>query len=276
VWLPFQSRFKIPHIVEFYGATEGNVMLFNFDGKPGAVGRIPWFAKKVYERIKFVKFDVETEQPVRGADGFCIECEVDETGEAVGRISDEAGDAFEGYGDRKADEKKILHDVFDPGDSYFRTGDLMRMGKNGYVYFMDRIGDTFRWKGENVATSEVAEALSVFEGVQEANVYGVHVPGADGRAGMAAIVAGPGLDVDKLGEHIKAELPTYARPIFLRLQPEMEITGTFKHRKVDLQKEGFDPGTIADQMFFFDDVAGVYVPLDAKLFEKICSGSMRF
>ena len=276
VWRPFQTRFRIPHIVEFYGATEGNVMLFNFDGYPGAVGRIPWFAKKAYERIKFVKFDIESEEPVRGADGFCIECPVDEVGEAVGRISDEPGEGFEGYGDRKADEKKILHDVFEKGDMYFRTGDLLRMGKHGYVYFVDRIGDTFRWKGENVATSEVAEVLSVFNGIEEANIYGVHVPGADGRAGMAAIVSAPGLDIDKLSTHIAAQLPTYARPIFLRILPEMEITGTFKHRKVDLQKEGFDPSAISDPMYFFDDIAGVYVELTPALYEKIKSGGMRF
>jgi len=276
VWRPFQTRFRIPHIVEFYGATEGNVMLFNFDGYPGAVGRIPWFAKKAYERIKFVKFDIESEEPVRGPDGFCIECPIDEVGEAVGRISDEPGEGFEGYGDRKADEKKILRDVFEVGDNYFRTGDLMRMGKHGYVYFVDRIGDTFRWKGENVATSEVAEVLSVFNGITEANIYGVHVPGADGRAGMAAIVSAPGLDIDKLSTHIAAQLPTYARPIFLRILPEMEITGTFKHRKVDLQKEGFDPSAITDPMYFFDDIAGVYVPLTPALYEKISSGGMRF
>lgn len=275
VWRPFQARFRIPHIVEFYGATEGNVMLFNFDGYPGAVGRIPWFAKKAYERIKFVKFDIEKEEPVRGADGFCIECGPDEVGEAIGRISDQPGEGFEGYGDRKADEKKILRGVFEADDNYFRTGDLMRMGKRGYVYFVDRIGDTFRWKGENVATSEVGEALSVFDGIEEANVYGVHVPGADGRAGMAAIVSRPGLDIAKLGDHIDAQLPAYARPMFLRVLPQMEITGTFKHRKVDLQKEGFDPSAISDPLFFFDDIAGVYVPLDAALYDKINSGGMR-
>ncbi len=275
VWGPFQARFNIPHILEFYGATEGNVMLFNLDGFPGAVGRIPWFAKKVYERIKFVKFDIEDEAPMRGADGFCMECGPGEVGEAIGRITDEPGEGFEGYGDRKADEKKILTDVFAPGDRYFRTGDLMRMGEKGYVYFIDRIGDTFRWKGENVATSEVAEALSIFEGITEANVYGVHVPGAAGRAGMAALVASPGLDIDALGAHIKAELATYARPLFLRLLPEMEITGTFKHRKVDLKKEGFDPTAISDPMYFFDDIAGAYVPLDAELYEKISSGSLK-
>jgi len=275
VWGPFQARFKLPRIVEFYGATEGNVMMFNFDGYPGAVGRIPWFAKKAYERIHFVRFDYDSEMPVRGEDGFCIECETDEVGEVIGHISDEPGEGFEGYGDRKADEKKILRNVFEEGDMFFRTGDLMRMDKNGYVYFIDRIGDTFRWKGENVATSEVGEALSRFDGVEEANIYGVHVPGADGRAGMAALVAMPGLDIDKLSEHISAHLPAYARPLFLRLLPQMEITGTFKHRKVDLQKEGFDPSAITDPLYFFDDVAGVYVPLDAALYEKIKSGSMR-
>lgn len=275
VWEPFRKRFNLSRVVEFYGATEGNVMLFNFDGNPGAVGRVPWFAKKAYERIKFIKFDMDTEQPVRGQDGFCIECAVGEVGEAIGTITNEPGQKFEGYGDKSANEKKILRDVFENDDAWFRTGDLLRRGKHGYIYFIDRIGDTFRWKGENVATSEVAEALSVFEGIEEANVYGVHVPGTDGRAGMAAIVSEGELDFSALAAHVTAQLPVYARPLFLRRLPEMDVTGTFKHRKIELQKEGFNPEEIGDALFFFDELAQVYVPLDDELYDKICSGSLR-
>jgi len=276
VWEPFQERFKIPRIVEFYGATEGNLTLFNLDGYPGAVARLPgYIRKKAFPHVKLVKFDVETEEPVRGKNGFCIECELDETGELIGRLSDQAGRGFEGYGDESANAKKVLHDVFEKGDSYFRSGDLLKIDKRGYLFFMDRIGDTFRWKGENVATSEVGEALSVFEGIEEANVYGVAIPGSDGRAGMAALVAETEIDIDALAKHVTAELPAYARPLIIRMLPKMEITGTFKHRKVDLVKEGFDPSAMDDPLYFYDDLARTYVPLDSDLYGKIHSGSMR-
>jgi len=276
VWGPFQKRFKIPRIVEFYGATEGNLTLFNLDGYPGAVARLPGYLRKAaFSHVKLVKFDVATEQPIRGEDGFCIECGLDEAGELIGQLTGEPGRGFEGYGDESANEKKILKNVFEEGDVFFRSGDLLKIDKRGYLFFVDRIGDTFRWKGENVATSEVAEALSIFEGVDEANVYGVKVPGADGRAGMAAIVSDPDIDIEALGKHISAELPTYARPMFLRLLPRMEITGTFKHRKVELVKDGFDPSAVEDALFFYDDVARVYVPITDDLFDKISGGSMR-
>ncbi|HTQ13066.1 MAG TPA: long-chain-acyl-CoA synthetase [Rhizomicrobium sp.] len=176
IWPAFQKRFAIPCIVEFYGATEGNVSMLNYDGTVGAVGRVPWYMRKLVTN-RIVRFDVEREMPVRGADGFCIECAPGEVGEAIGQITTEPGKTFDGY-TRKADtEKKVLRDVFEKGDAWFRTGDLMRRDAHDYFYFVDRIGDTFRWKGENVATSEVSEALGVVPGVKEANVYGVAVPG---------------------------------------------------------------------------------------------------
>ena len=277
IWPEFEKRFKIPRIVEFYGATEGNVALLNYDGKVGAVGRIPKYLEKQFP-VSIVQFDVENEVPIRGTDGFCIECTPNEVGEALGRISSDPDDAtgrFEGYSDKAASEKKILRDVFEKGDAYFRTGDLMRKDKDGYFYFVDRIGDTFRWKGENVATSEVAEAISVFPEVHEANVYGVHVPNTDGRAGMAAIVSEKAIDPGVLREHLDRELPDYARPLFLRMQQEIEITGTFKHRKVELVKDGFDPTTISDQMYFDHPETNEYVPLTPEIYDKICSGGFR-
>ena len=192
IWPAFQKRFAIPKIVEFYGATEGNVSMLNYDGNVGAVGRIPNYMRNIIA-CRIVRFDVESEMPVRGPDGFCIECGDDEAGEAIGKIVDEPGRSFEGYTQETDTRKKILHDVFEKGDAWFRTGDLMRRDEHGYFYFVDRIGDTFRWKGENVATSEVAEALGIIPGILDANVYGVHVPGMDGRAGMAALVRGPGV-----------------------------------------------------------------------------------
>jgi len=277
IWPAFQKRFKIPKVLEFYGATEGNVALLNYDGTVGSIGRIPGWAKSKFN-VEIVKFNIENEEPVRGADGFCQVCDPDEVGEALGKISndpDQPTGRFDGYAKKEETEKKILRDVFEKGDAWFRTGDLLKQDKLGYFFFVDRIGDTFRWKGENVATSEVAEAISVFPGIKEANVYGVHVPGADGRAGMASIVSSEDVDLPKLHAHLKKELAAYAQPLFVRIQPEMEITGTFKHRKVELVKEGFDPDAISDPIYFNDPAAKAFVPLDKALYEKIGGGGVR-
>lgn len=277
VWPPFKERFNIPEILEFYAATEGNVASFNFDGTPGAVGRLPaYLAHRFPTRI--VKFDVDTEQPVRDKQGFCVVCETGEAGEAIGQILNDPSkptNRFEGYADPEASKKKILHDVFEKGDAWFRTGDLLRQDEKGYFYFVDRIGDTFRWKGENVSTSEVSEAFTVFPGVQEATVYGVPVSGYDGKAGMIAVVAQNGLDLAALRTHVAKSLPEYARPLFIRLKRELDVTGTFKQRKVDLVKEGFDPATTRDELYFNDSTQGAYVPLDRALYEKLQSRNFR-
>lgn len=276
VWERAHERFAIPRIVEFYGSTEGNVSFINADGKLGAVGRAPSYVRKKLN-FELLKFDIETEQPVRGPDGLCIKCEVGEVGEAVGKIAD--GDPrarFDGYAnDQAASEKKLLRNVLEQGDLYFRTGDLLKMDENAYVYFVDRVGDTYRWKSENVSTNEVAEALGMFEGIDQANVYGVDVPHADGRAGMAALTAPDGIDLVALSAHVKRELPAYAVPVFLRLQPEVEVTGTFKYRKVELVREGFDPGTITDPLFWFNSASGTYEPLDAAAHARILAGEVR-
>jgi len=274
IWPAFQKRFAIPKIVEFYGATEGNVSMLNYDGHVGAVGRIPSYMRNVIV-CRVIKFDIESEMPVRGPDGRCIECADGEAGEAIGKIVDEPGRTFEGYTQEKDTKKKILDDVFEKGDHWFRTGDLMRKDEHGYFYFVDRIGDTFRWKGENVATSEVAEVLGVIDGILDVNIYGVQVPGMDGRAGMASISTGPDFDLSTLGEKLKSNLPAYARPIFLRLQPEQEITGTFKLRKVDLVKEGFNPDTIADPLYVLDPITCRYEKLDKAGYEAITTGRVK-
>jgi fatty-acyl-CoA synthase len=275
VWEAFQTRFEVPWIVEFYGSTEGNVGFVNADNTPGAVGRVPGYLKHRFN-IDLVKFDMETEMPVRGPDGHCIPCEPGEVGEAIGLIDkDNARFRFDGYGSKEDTEKKILHDVYEPGDAWFRTGDLMTRDKLGYYYFVDRVGDTFRWKSENVATGEVAEALAV-PGVEQANVYGVEVTGHAGRAGMAALVVDRDrLDLEALHAHVHTNLPGYARPLFLRLQAETDTTGTFKFRKVDLVKQGFDPSAIDDPIWFDHPQDGRYVPLTDELYEAIQSGALR-
>jgi len=272
IWRQFQKRFAIPRIVEFYGATEGNVSMMNYDGTVGAVGRVPDYIEPMLP-TRTVRFDVEKEIPVRGSDGLCVECAPNEVGEAIGGISNEAGRNFEGYTKAADTEKKILHDVFKRGDAWFRTGDLMRRDEHGYFFFVDRIGDTYRWKGENVATSEVTEALSVVRGVREANVYGVTVPGMDGRAGMAALVVDGWFDVNALAARLA--LPHYEKPIFLRLQPEIAVTGTFKQRKVELVKEGFDPTVLPDPIYWLNPTSGRYEVLTPAIYADIVEDKVK-
>ena len=274
VWEKVTGRFGVPQVLEFYGSTEGNVSMFNFDGRAGAIGRIPRPLKQRFN-ARIVRFDYEAEAPLRGPDGFCTEAAAGEAGECLGRIdSADPRAEFTGYLDRAASEKKVLRDVFTPGDAWFRTGDLLRQDADGYVYFVDRVGDTFRWKGENVSTAEVALRLQAVPGVVEANVYGVEVPGADGRAGMAALVTNADFDIGILAARIAADLPEYARPAFLRLQPEMAVTGTFKQRKVDLVAEGFDPARVTGPLYH-RAADGGYRPLDAAAYEGITSGRIR-
>ena len=277
IWQDFLDRFNIPGLCEFYGSTEGNVSFLNFDGKVGTVGRIPKLLEKQFENTRFVKFDIAEEEPVRGPDGFCIDTDPDEAGEVLGLMNHpNARGSFEGYNDKKATQKKILHDVFETGDSWFRTGDLMRKDADGYIYFVDRIGDTFRWKGENVSTNEVSEALSQYDGVATCNVYGVQVPGTDGRAGMAAVTANSEIDFGALYPWLAARLPAYAMPVFIRVQREVEETGTFKYRKVELVKEGFDPDAITEPVMFYHPDRKEYVTLSHDDYQTVLSGGFKF
>jgi len=277
IWQPFKTRFRIPLIREFYAATEGNAIMFNLDGTPGSIGRCPAWARFIFP-MGVVRFDLESEMPVRGEDGFCVTAADGEVGELVSRIVFDPlkpGQRFDGYADKAATETKIMRDVFEKGDMWFRSGDLVRRDRNGYFFFVDRIGDTFRWKGENVSTSEVAEIMHTLDGVDEANVYGVVVEGYDGKAGMAAVVPGVGFDLDRLHAHVATLLPPYARPLFLRLQKAIDATSTFKQKKIDLCREGFDPALIADPLYFDDAKAGRYVPLDKSLRDEIVGGRRR-
>ena len=277
IWRPFAERFKVAEIREFYAATEGNVAVFNFDGKPGVVGRMPAYLAARFP-IAVIKFDVEREEPFRNSGGFCVRCRPGEAGEVVGEILNDPmrpTNRFEGYADKAATEKKILRDVFKKGDAYFRTGDLMRQDEDGYFYFVDRIGDTFRWKGENVATSEVAETISVFPRVKEANVYGVPVTGHEGKIGMMAIVCEGKLDLAGLYGYIADSLPSYARPAFLRIRASLDVTGTFKQKKIDLVKEGFNPEAASDEVYFGDSSKGAFVRVDQALYQRIQSGAIR-
>jgi fatty-acyl-CoA synthase len=276
IWHDFKSRFRIPRILEFYAATEGNVSMFNIEGKPGAIGRVPSYLAHRFPAT-LVQFDIEKDEPVRNERGFCIRSAPNETGEAIGRIFEDpsnVGSRFEGYTSEQASAKKILRNVFEPEDAWFRTGDLMRKDENGYFYFVDRIGDTFRWKGENVATSEVSEAICAFPGIRQANVYGVSVPGADGRAGMAALVTAE-LDLAAFRTHLLHRLPGYAHPLFLRIRSELEVTATLKYTKTTFVREGYDPAATSDLIYFNHRGRGAFVRLDTELYGRIQAGQVR-
>jgi fatty-acyl-CoA synthase len=276
VWDGFKSRFHVPHIFEFYAATEGGVSLFNIEGKPGAIGHIPGYLAHRFSPA-LVMFDVETGEPMRNAQGFCIRCSPNQAGEAIAKVTNDPssiGSRFEGYSNQQASEKRILRNVFEGGDAWFRTGDLMRKDPQGYFYFVDRIGDTFRWKGENVATSEVSETICAFPGVTHANVYGVKIPATEGRAGMATMVAEEELDLADFRRYLMNRLPAYARPLFLRIRTNLELTGTFKYSKTELVRQGFDP--VSDDVVYFDNAeSGAFVRLDRALYERIKTGGIR-
>jgi len=275
VWRSFVARFNIPAVIEFYGATEGNVSLINLNGRVGAIGRVPSYLKSRFN-IEIVAHDVESGTIPRGSDGFCILAGHGETGELLGEIRpDDARFRYDGYEDERATQKKILRNVVTKDDAWFRTGDLVRRDAQGFIYFVDRVGDTFRWKAENVATGEVAAVLSQNPNIVQANVYGVEVPGADGRAGMASIVTSGKLDLEKLYADVAAALPHYARPVFLRIGKETDTTGTFKFKKTNLVKDGFNPKNTNDALYVSNPLSGAYEPIDADMFSKIMNGDLR-
>ena len=217
-------------------------------------------------------------EPMREEHGFCIRCAPNEVGLAIGRIrkdTSDAGSRFDGYTSQQETEKKILHNVFVEGDAWFATGDLMRKDEHGFFYFVDRVGDTFRWKGENVATSEVADAIGELPEVAEANVYGVSIPGTEGRVGMAALVLKGRLDLAVFRSYLAERLPSYARPVFVRIKRAIEVTDTFKHTKKELASEGYNPSIIEDPIYFDDPALRAFVPLDTVLYDAIQRGDIR-
>lgn len=268
VWNSFEARFGMPQILEFYAATEGNVSLYNCEGKPGAIGRVPPFLNHRFP-IALIKCDLATGEPLRDENGHCQRAGADEPGEAIGRIQGTGESQFDGYTDAQASSAKVLRDVFTPGDQWFRTGDLMRKDAAGYYYFADRLGDTFRWKGENVSTTEVAETISACPGVTEAVVFGVEIPGNEGRAGMAVITTDARFSLLALQAHLIKTLPGYARPLFIRRCDQLAKTGTFKLQKEKLRQEAYAAPEAAGEVWFFDAGIGSFIPCDAKTIERI-------
>ena len=271
VWNQWVERFGEQQIYEGWGSTESNTNTLNLENRIGSCGRVPFWEKS---NLRLVRYDQETGTHPRDENGFLQLADVDEPGEAIGMIYDYpdiiAG-RFEGYTSAEATEKKILRDVFQKGDAWWSSGDLLRCDADGYCWFVDRIGDTFRWKSENVSTTEVADALGDFPGLDALTIYGVQVPGHEGRAGMAALVLQPDVVFDPVAFWALAleRLPRYAAPLFLRLSQTADITGNYKLRKVDLQREGFDSAQVPDPLFVRDDKAKTYVPLDATSLDRV-------
>ncbi|XP_034458674.1 long-chain fatty acid transport protein 6 [Hippoglossus hippoglossus] len=275
VWREFQSRFGNVKMCEVYGSTEGNLCFMNHIGKIGTVGRSNFLYRLLF-KYDLVKYDMEKDEPVKDQYGFCQRVGRGETGLLLSKVS--ATSPFFGYaGSKQLTEKKLMRNVFVKGDAYFNTGDLMAEDQEGFICFKDRVGDTFRWKGENVATTELTEALGLVDFMQEVNVYGVEIPGLEGRAGMAAVIIRPGLVFDgkKLFEHVVTDLPAYAHPRFIRIQEMMEMTSTFKLQKFQLVQSGFNPSTIADPLYVLDYQQKNYIPLTDTVYHSILAGEYK-
>uniref|UniRef100_A0A6B2L0X2 Very long-chain fatty acid transport protein n=1 Tax=Arcella intermedia TaxID=1963864 RepID=A0A6B2L0X2_9EUKA len=271
IWEKFKERFNVKQIGEFYAATEGPAAIFNGMDKTGAIGYVPKILMRILDGVPLIKYDVENDEILKDEKGFCIRCKPGEVGQFVTVIDPLKGSEFRGYTNKEATEKKILRDVFKKGDMWYLSGDLLKMDKDGFFYFVDRIGDTFRWKGENVSTGEVELTISDFPGINEVNVYGVRMPNTSGRAGMASIVVEDLslFDFKKFYDYTNEKLPSYAVPLFLRFPKSIEVTGTLKHLKAAKREEGFNPDIVKDPMYFIDKDAKTYIPLTKETYLSI-------
>ncbi len=272
IWMRFKNRFGIERIIEFYGASEGNVAFANLLNKDCTVGLTT-------NKIALVEYDIDEDEIILDIQGHCVPVKRGNPGLLIAEINPNA--VFEGYTNKEATEKKIIRNAFEEGDAWFNSGDLIKEVDVGFsvgikhYQFADRVGDTFRWKSENVSTNEVAEILNQYPQIHFSNVYGVEVPGADGRAGMAALNLDPGtneLDLEQLSNYVCRELPAYARPVFLRIKDDIDVTGTFKIVKGEARREGYNPALVKDRLYVMKPRSENYVPLDDEFFETIQRG----
>ncbi|HNX29613.1 MAG TPA: long-chain-acyl-CoA synthetase [Syntrophomonadaceae bacterium] len=271
---PLRKRFAIDTIYEIYGATEGVGSFVNLEQIPGMCGNLDMLGRRQGE---IIKCDLNTGEMLKGENGFAVKCEVGETGLLICEINDL--NVFAGYvNNPTATEEKIMRNVLREGDCYFDSGDLVCLGEKDYFSFVDRMGDTFRWKSENVSTNQVSNVVNQFGQMEDVNVYGVQVPGMEGRCGMAAIklLEGEIIDWGKLGAFVCEKLPSFARPYFIRLRNTIDATNSFKQMKTQLQKEGFDPAVIKDPLYFLDTDKCVYVELTPELYAKIVDHTIKF
>ncbi|MGE8684333.1 MAG: long-chain-acyl-CoA synthetase [Acinetobacter sp.] len=272
IWDKFKTRFGVEEVLELYASSEGNVgfsNVFNFDNTVG-------FSPTPYA---IIQFDKEKNEPVRDAKGWCKKVKKGEVGLLIGKITRRS--PFDGYTDAEKNKSVVMKDIFKHGDSFFNTGDLVRDIGFRHAQFVDRLGDTFRWKGENVSTTEVENMLSEYEKIAEAVVYGVEIPETNGRAGMAAITLVDGAelnaqDCSAMVKQFKKCLPAYAVPVFLRVQKKVETTGTFKYQKNKLKEQAFDPNQTDDRLLVLLPNAQAYCDLSAEIYHNIQAYKYRF
>ncbi|RWS25338.1 Long-chain fatty acid transport protein 1-like protein [Leptotrombidium deliense] len=276
IWKQFKERFRVESVGEFYGSTEGNANIVNTNSKEGACGFISQILPWIYP-VTLIKIDENTSDPVRDENGMCVRCKPGECGEFVGKIlNNDPERAFDGYANKEANAKKIVHDVFEKGDQAFLSGDLLEMDTFGYLYFKDRTGDTFRWKGENVSTTEVEAVISNTIHLSDSVVFGVSVPGCEGKAGMA-VIADPqrSVDLNNFFKKLQERLPQIAIPVFVRLVNRIDATSTYKLSKSKYQREGFKPSEIKDPVYYLNSKSKTYSLVDDKIFKQIESGEIR-
>lgn len=270
IWMEFKDRYKVDKIIEFYGASEGNAVIMNFFNRDCTIGT-------AFIPQPLVQYDVATDTIVRDDAGFCIPVETGQPGLLLGEIT--KAQEFIGYTDKEATQKKILRDVFKLGDAYYNSGDLIRTMDAGFAFglkhyqFVDRVGDTFRWKGENCSTNEVGEIINGHSSIEICNVFGVEIPGTDGRAGMAAVVLREGheFDAEGISVLIKRDLAGYAQPVFIRILPELPLTGTFKLQKGELREAAYHPDRCPDTVYVLKPGEDIYTELGSDFYQKILS-----
>jgi len=275
IWKEFVTRFNIKQVGEFYGSTEGNANIINTDNKEGSCGFMSLIIPSIYP-VCLIKLNEETNEPLRDENGMCLHCTANESGEFVGKITKDVTRSFDGYVNKDATNKKIIRDVFSKGDQAFLSGDLLTMDEYGYLYFKDRTGDTFRWKGENVSTAEVESVISNILNQRDCVVFGIEIKDTEGRAGMAAIQGKEdSVDLDYLLERMQKMMSRFAIPMFIRLCDNFEITGTFKMPKIRLQKEGYDFYKIKDPLYFLDVTKKKFVRINEQVYQDIINGNIK-
>jgi len=278
IWLQFKKRFDIERIGEFYGASEGNGAFANILNKECTVGM-------GIAPAKIMQYDVAADELARDGKGFCIEVPEGETGLLLFEITELS--QFDGYTNKEASNSKVIKNALVDGDNYFNTGDLMRTVDVGFSFgqkhyqFVDRVGDTFRWKSENVSTNEVGELINNFDDIIFTNVYGVEIPGADGRAGMAAIVLKEGLklksiNLQALSDHITESLPNYARPIFIRILKDLPTTTTHKLQKNELRDEAYHLDKMQDDLLIMKPGTNCYARLNSDFYDQVIQRKIAF
>ena len=270
IWGDLKRRFDVETVLELYASSEGNIGFTNFLNFENTVGLSPF-------PYAIVQYDKEKEAPVRDAKGRLLKVKKGEAGLLIGKITDKT--PFHGYTDKEKTEKSILRNAFKKGDAWFDTGDMMRPMGFRHAQFVDRLGDTFRWKGENVSTTEVELIVDGVDKISETVVYGVEIPNTNGRAGMASIRLDcevSEFDFKSLLSSLKSALPHYAVPVFLRISDEVDTTGTFKHKKAPLKEKGFDLSKQDNPVYVYLPKAQEYVPMCKDIQGKIEAGHYNY